>query len=346
MDHEVPPASPAGEDDDALADGLARWLAHRRGLDRPEVGNLSRPSAGYSSLTVFADVTWTDGDGTHLDHLVVRMEPPGVGTFAHYDLVAQGQAQTAVAALGVPVADPVVETDPGWMGAPFMVMPRIDGHIVGAMAHRDPWLSALATADRSRIHDGLLSTLATIHRTPTVAAPDVPHRDNGAELDFWEEYLSWSCHGSPVATLVRALEWCRAHRPADEPAPALLWGDVRLENTVLADDGHVRAVLDWDMTSIGAPEHDLAWLTSLDLTMHALFGARTEGFPDRDGTVARFEAVSGRSVRDLEWYETLAMVRSAAIMTRISVLRRDAGEPVMLPIEDNPILDLLTGRLT
>jgi aminoglycoside phosphotransferase (APT) family kinase protein len=126
----------------------------------------------------------------------------------------------------------------------------------------------------------------------------------------------------------------------------LLWGDVRLENMVLDDEGRPRAVLDWDMTSIGAPEHDLAWLTSLDLTMHALFGARTEGFPDRDGTVARFEAVSGRPVRDLEWYETLAMVRSAAIMTRISVLRRDAGEPVMLPIEDNPILDLLTGRLT
>ena len=40
------------------------------------------------------------------------------------------------------------------------------------------------------------------------------------------------------------------------------------------------------------------------------------------------------------------MVRSTAIMTRISVLRRDAGEPLMLPIEDNPILDLLTERLT
>ena len=40
------------------------------------------------------------------------------------------------------------------------------------------------------------------------------------------------------------------------------------------------------------------------------------------------------------------MVRSPAIMTRISVLRRDAGLPLMLPIEDNPLLDLLTERLT
>ena len=57
--------------------------------------------------------------------------------------------------------------------------------------------------------------------------------------------------------------------------------------------------------------------------MHRMFGPRTEGFPDRDGTVARFEELSGRPVHDLEWYETLAMVRSTAIMTRISVLRRD-----------------------
>jgi hypothetical protein len=40
------------------------------------------------------------------------------------------------------------------------------------------------------------------------------------------------------------------------------------------------------------------------------------------------------------------MVRSTAVMTRISFLRQAAGEPVMLPIEDNPILDLLTARLS
>ena len=91
------------------------------------------------------------------------------------------------------------------------------------------------------------------------------------------------------------------------------------------------------MTSVGAPEHDLAWFTSLDLTMHALFGEapRRVPRPGRDRS-ARFEELSGRPVRDLDWYETLAMVRSTAIMTRIGYLRRDAGEPLMLPIDDNP----------
>ena len=112
------------------------------------------------------------------------------------------------------------------------------------------------------------------------------------------------------------------------------------------DDLAPRAVLDWDMTSVGPPEHDLAWFTSLDLTTHRLFGERADGFPDRDATVARFESLSGRLVRDLEWFETLAMVRSTAIMTRIGYLRRDGGQPLLLPLEDNPVLDLLAGRLT
>ena len=99
------------------------------------------------------------------------------------------------------------------------------------------------------------------------------------------------------------------------------------------------------MTSVGAPEHDLAWFTSLDLTMSRLFGERLGGFPDRAETISLFERFSGRRVRDLEWYETLAMVRSTAVMTRIGYLRQDAGEPLLLPIEDNPILDLLKSRL-
>jgi aminoglycoside phosphotransferase (APT) family kinase protein len=346
MHDETDPAPPVLAFDAGLDDGLARWLAHHRGLTNARVVNLSRPSAGYASETIFAEVSWSDESGPHQDSLVVRMAPPGEGTFADYDLVSQWEAQIAASAAGVPVADPVIEVDTSWLGSQFIVMPLVHGHIIGQMAHRDPWLRGLDSSQRGRIYVGLLDTLAAIHRADPASARAVPRRNNKVELDYWDEYLSWSCHGRPVPTLSRALDWCREHRPIDEPPAALLWGDVRFENMVFDDDGKPLAVLDWDMTSVGAPEHDLAWFTSLDFIMQALFGKRADGFPDRIETVARFEELSGRRVMDLEWYETLAMVRSTAVMTRISVLRRDRGEPLMLPIEDNPILDLLTERLT
>jgi len=332
-------------DDSAITSGLGRWLARRPEVSDVVVTDPRRPSAGYSSETVIVDTSWSECGTRHGTPMVIRMAPVEVGTFRHYDLVSQWQAQMAAAAVGVPVADPEVETDAGWLGAPFMVMPLIEGTIIGAVAHLDRWLGAHDLADRGRVYRNFVATLCAIHRADPSSAPGVARRDNLAELAFWDDYLLWSSDGEPVATLVRAMDWCRRHRPAGESSPVLLWGDVRFENMIFGDHLQPLAVLDWDMTSVGAPEHDLAWFTSLDLVMHHIFGERLAGFPDRAATIDLFEEGSGRAVRDLEWYESLAITRSAAVMTRISYLRRAAGEPLMLPIDDNPILDLLETRL-
>jgi aminoglycoside phosphotransferase (APT) family kinase protein len=217
--------------------------------------------------------------------------------------------------------------------------------VVGGVTLVDPWLVSLDDGDRGRVASALLEVLARIHRAVPPGPDAVPHRDNGAELVHWGAYLDWSSGGEPVPTLVDALDWCRRHRPDDEPEPALLWGDARLENVVVGDDLAVRAVLDWDMASVGAPWHDLAWLTTLDTTMEHLFGRRLPGWPDRDTTIALYGEAAGRTVVRLDWYETLALLRSTAVMTRLGYLRRDAGEPPLLPIDDNPLLDLLRERI-
>ncbi len=334
------------EADSELAERFGRWWAEHHQVPGPVVTNLHRPAAGYSSETIFLDVTWSTATGSTRVPTVIRLAPATAGTFANYDLESQWQAQHAAAAAGVPVADPHLETESRWLGAPFITMPRVEGHVVGAVAHKDRWLGSRSPADQALVQANLLTAMAACHRADTDVLSAVPRRDNGDELDYWEQYLDWSSDGDPVPALVSALNWCRGNRPADRATPVLLWGDARLENAVFGDDLSVRAVLDWDMTSIGAPEHDLAWFTSLDITVQRLFGERTPGFVDRDAMVALFEELSGHTVTDLAWYETLAMVRSTAIMTRIGYLRRAAGEPLMLPIESNPLLDLLTSRVS
>jgi len=326
--------------------GLARWLGHRHGTDAVAITGWELPSSGYASHTVLVEAGWPDGDGRTSRSLVLRTAPLGPGTFADYDVAAQWRAQRAAAAAGVPVADPVLEEDPSWIGRPFVVMERIAGHLIGSVVPFDPWLASLGEADRTTVATNLFATLARIHRADRPGPGDVPHRDNGAELDHWEAYLDWSTGGAPVPTLTAALGWCRAHRPGDEPGPVLLWGDVRPENLVVGDDLGVRAVLDWDMASVGAPGHDLAWFTALDATMEHLVGRRLAGWPDRGAAVALYQRAGGRTVADLDWYETLALVRSAALMTRIGVLRRDAGLQPLLPIDDNPVLDLVRRRTT
>jgi aminoglycoside phosphotransferase (APT) family kinase protein len=314
------------------------------------VDQLERPSIGYSSLTVLFRARW-DGDEPTTEHLVLRMAPTGAGLHPDYDLAVQRAAQDAAGAAGVPIAAPLVtDSDPAWLGAPFMVMPRIDGHIVGEVPAFDDWVVALGAAGQAELHERFIDALGCIHGAPIepAVAGGVPLRDDAAELDHWDEYLQWSSAGAPVPALTDALGWCRANAPtrAASAGPVLCWGDVRLGNIVFGDDLRPRAVLDWDMTVIGAREHDVAWFTALTTTMTTMMGQGVEGFPDRDGTVAQYEELTGRELHDLEWYETFALVRSTAIMTRISHLALAAGETPMMAIDDNPLLDLLRHRTT
>jgi aminoglycoside phosphotransferase (APT) family kinase protein len=328
-----------------VAGALASWIAARTGADPVRVVNAEHPSTGWSSETVLVDLSWAEADEDCTHEFVVRLAPPTVGTFRDYDLAPQTTAQLAAAAAGVAIATPELVSDPKWLGTPFLVMPRVRGHIIGEVAALDPWLISLAEPQRARVHEAFIRAVATTHRADAGAAAGVPERDNEAELDFWADYLDWSSGGAPVATLVDALGWCRAHRPAREPEPVLLWGDVRFGNVIFGDDLTPRAVLDWDMTSIGAPEHDVAWFTTLESTIRTLLGQQLDGFPDRDGTIAQYEYLSGRTLRDIEWYETLALTRSTAILARIGYLHEAAGLQSPLPIEDNPLLDLLAARI-
>ena len=333
-----------------LADGLARWLADRRGVDAVAVDDLTRPSVGYSSLTVLFRARY-ELDRPITEHLVLRMAPAGPGIHLAYDLAVEHAAQGAAGAAGVPIAAPItLESDPDWLGAPFLVMPRIDGHIVGEVPAFDEWVLGLAPAQRSTLHDQFVTALGAIHGAPVepAVAGGVPVRDDEAELDHWDAYLRWSSDDAPVAVLADALQWCRAHVPRRETDPPLVlcWGDVRFGNVVFGDDLRARAVLDWDMTSVGSREHDVAWYTALTSTITRFAGQGVEGFPDRDGTIAQYEERTGHRLHDLEWYETFAMVRSTAIMTRINLLAIESGDAPTMPIHDNPLLDLLRERTT
>lgn len=327
---------------------LAGWIAERSGARDVRVINAEHPSTGWSSETVIVELTWSAGGhehGAQTHEFVVRLAPPTAGTFRDYDLAQQTVAQLAAAAAGVAIAAPELVSDPRWLGTQFLVMPRVRGHLIGEVAVFDPWLASLTEDQRAQVHEAFVAAVAATHRADLASAPGVPERDNAAELDFWADYLDWSSGGAPVPALVDALEWCRAHRPAVESEPVLLWGDVRLGNVIFGDDLAPRAVLDWDMASIGAPEHDIAWFTTLESTTRSLLGRHLTGFPDRDGTVAQYESLSGHTLHDFGWYEILALIRSTAIMTRIGYLHRDAGLPSPLPIEDNPLLALLAARV-
>lgn len=136
-----------------LARDLERALADRTG--RPViVGDLVRLSGGASRET------WAfsagDVDGSVRD-LVLQRERAGGAT----GLAAEGELLRAAAAAGVPVAE-VVATDEGRndLGAPFIVMVRVDGETIARRILRD---ERFADA-RTHLARQAGAALAAVHR--------------------------------------------------------------------------------------------------------------------------------------------------------------------------------------
>ena len=101
--------------------------------------------------------------------------------------------------------------------------------------------------------------------------------------------------------------------------PVLLWGDSRIGNIIYAPGGTPLAVLDWEMATFGQAEEDLAWYVYLD--RHHSEGMEVpslEGFPPQDETIARYEALLGRPMLDMGYYEVLSGFKFTVIMSRIA----------------------------
>lgn len=304
----------AGERDaEALRAGIERW-ARAAVASEATVAALEVPGAGLSADTYFATVDTAAGPRS----LVVRLAATGEGLFPVDDLAGQVAVQNEVAALGLPAPAAQWVDDPRWLGESFVVMDRVTGHAVPRAWPGRGWLADAPATTRTRAVDAVVATLAALHRRTDGRTDGEPL---AATIDRWWRYLDWAAGDRPApAFLLDARDWCERHRPAESERASRLWGDAQLTNAIFTEDGDVAALLDWEMSGVGAPELDLGWFVALYEMTLAQHDGIPAGVPRRADLVATYEAASGRPLVDLPWFEVFALVRSASIMVRIARL--------------------------
>ena len=294
---------------------VTEWCATHVAGCRPPL-QFSLIAGGRSNLTYRVE----DDAG----HVYALRRPPlsHVLPTAH-DMTREFRVITALGPTAVPVPttfglceDPVIN------GQPFYVMEFVDGAIV-----RDADTARAALDEQARRHAGesLADTLAELHAVDvdTVGLGDFAKRDGyiARQLHRWyEQFLNSQVEGLDTATAVGDVHGRLAASIPPQEATAIVHGDYRLDNTVLAADGSVRAVLDWEICTLGDPLADVGllmvyWTDPGDEA--ALLGVTptTEpGFPDRAHMRARYGAASGRDLTRLDFYVAFGYWKLACII--------------------------------
>jgi aminoglycoside phosphotransferase (APT) family kinase protein len=280
-------------------------------LDPDPVGD------GHSNVTYLV----TRGDGTEI---VLRRPPrPPLPPSAH-NVLREARLLRALEPTRVRVPRVLATCDDeAVVGAPFYVMERIEGEVIS-----DTMPAALdLPAERRRVAEELIDGLVELHATDwqAIGLDDFGRPSGYLErqvrrfLGLWEHNKT-----RELAAVERVGAWLSENLP-ESPAATIVHGDYRLGNTMMSADPPARleAIFDWEMATIGDPLADLGYLCALwtqhddphgGLREHLGKVTRLEGFPTRDGLVARYAERSGRSVGDLRWYVTLAVWKSIVFM--------------------------------
>jgi aminoglycoside phosphotransferase (APT) family kinase protein len=279
---------------------LARYLSGR--LEREvRVTGLARLAGGASRETWAFDA---EVDGRVLP-LVLRRDPPGrPGTRQARGCAGELRLLRSAAAAGVPVPEARwAESSPAALGAPFVVMDRVEGETIPRRILREP---ALAGA-RERLVGQCAAAAAAIHRVPppgvdVVGEPRTPRQ----LVDEQRETLDSLGEPHPVFEL--ALRWLGERTPAAR-APALVHGDFRIGNVIVGPDG-LRAVLDWELAHVGDPVEDLGWFCVRAWRFgHDRLPAG--GLGSREELLAAYTAAGGPEVdaADLRFWEVYGTLR-------------------------------------
>jgi aminoglycoside phosphotransferase (APT) family kinase protein len=211
---------------------------------------------------------------------VLRRPPAGAALATAHDVLREARILRAVAA-GVPVPR-VLATD----AEPMVLMEYVDG-----ITCRDSTAAAALPAPvRQRAGRSLAETLAALHRLDPdeIGLGDLGRREDYVRRQLARWHRQWQ---AAKQRELPALE--RAFNRLSEAVPpqrrsAVVHGDYRLDNCILAADGSVRAVLDWEICALGDPLADLGvllayWAEPGD-AVRALEDPPTavEGFSSRD----------------------------------------------------------------
>ncbi|MXP21883.1 phosphotransferase [Gordonia sp. HNM0687] len=261
-------------------------------------------------------------------HWVVRRPPTSGLTPSAHDMNREWAVTSALQSTDVPVAPTVaIDSDGDVLGAPFTVVEFVDGRII----RTDDDLAALSDDEIDRNVDGLVDTLVRLHAVDyqTVGLGDFGRPDGFAvrQVKLWAR--QWGHVKTRDLDDVDRLVAELNERIPSEAGTTIVHGDYRVDNTILSadDPGVVRAVVDWEMSTLGDPLTDIALMCvyrrkGFDRVVGFDAAWTSDRYPSADDMAQRYATRTGGDLGDWDFYLALANLKLGVIAEGITYRAR------------------------
>jgi aminoglycoside phosphotransferase (APT) family kinase protein len=201
--------------------------------------------------------------------------------------------------------------------APLLLMAFVDGLVVDDVAVAE----GLDPGVRGRLGRLLPRALARVHEVDLHAAglePLASHEPYARrQLRRWRRQWASSCTRE-LPALAHVADRLEAAIP-DQRELTLVHGDFHLLNVIAAPDGEeIRAILDWELCTLGDPLADLGgllayWPQAGDAADGVFPAPPLPGFPSRGELAQIYAAETGRDLAALPFWHALGLWKIAII---------------------------------
>ena len=255
----------------ANVDDLMAWVAQ---VSSGVIAASDQVVGGNRCLSWAVDVRGADG---RVSELYLRYQPPRPPSVEPYTVPREAGIYRAIDGTGV-MAPRLIAVHPS---EPAVLMERVPGRAdyrrLTDLADREAVASEFV-AEIVRLHALDLKAMPIEGVTPDAAIADYVR----AELSIWRAMYEET--GRRDALIDLALAWLDKHLPTPPDTPVLVHGDAGPGNFLFAD-GHLTALLDWELAHPGDPMEDLAWFSMRSVM---------EPVPDFAERLAEYARLSGR----------------------------------------------------
>lgn len=253
---------------------------------------------------------------------VLRRKPPGkLLPGAH----AVNREYRVIAALGRR-AFPVARVhglceDESVIGTPFYVMDMVEGRIFW-----EAQMPGLSSGDRAAAFDSMNETIAALHNfePSEIGLGDYGRPDGFVERQVarWSKQYASDLEAGRIEAMDRLVSWLEKHVPPDSGRSSIVHGDFRCDNMIFdAERPQVRAVLDWELSTLGDPAADFTYHLLMYRMPKELFaglggvGLEPLGIPREDDYIAAYCRRTGRDrLANKDYLVVFNLFRLAAIL--------------------------------